>query len=59
LKTLGFLICCAGLLVTVLKLFGMEDWGKVIITSALLSAFFYYIFNNLLDVPLPIGIFFP
>ena len=55
LKLLGFLICCTGLFAIVLRILGMPNWVKILITSFLVSATFYLVFNKFLDVNLPVG----
>jgi hypothetical protein len=55
LKPFGFAFCCFSLLVAVLKLLGMKGWMKIVIASLSVSIIFYFVFNNLLDIPLPLG----
>lgn len=57
-KILGYGICCTLLLVAVLRLLGMQNWGKVALISAGIMGFSYYLFAAVLDVPLPRGVFF-
>jgi putative tricarboxylic transport membrane protein len=52
---LGFVICSAVLVGAALRLFGLSHWGKVVFISAVTSIVFYFLFTNLLEVPLPLG----
>ena len=57
LKPVGFGICSALLMGTILRLLGLRDWKKIILISILSAALSYYLFARLLYVPLPKGIF--
>jgi hypothetical protein len=52
---LGFIFCSALVLVGTFKVFGLRSWAKAIVIGCLAGSGFYYLFSNLLEVPLPLG----
>ena len=53
---LGYTLSTIILMVAVLPLLQMHGWLRIVLISILTSACSYYIFDRLLDVPLPKGI---
>ncbi len=58
LKPLGYWVCGTVLMGASLKLLGMQSWGKIVSISVLTTAISYFLFVSLLQVPIPLGIFF-
>jgi putative tricarboxylic transport membrane protein len=58
LKPLGYWVCGTALMGASLKLLGMQSWGKIVSISILTTAISYFLFVSLLQVPIPLGIFF-
>ncbi len=58
LKPLGYGICSAVLMGSILRLLGLRSWIKIVLISIACSVISYYLFASILDVPLPRGIFF-
>jgi putative tricarboxylic transport membrane protein len=58
LKPLGYWVCGTALMGASLKLLGMQSWGKIVSISVLTTAISYFLFVSLLQVPIPLGIFF-
>lgn len=57
LKPLGYGVCSAALMATILRLLGLRRWGRIIPISLATAAVSYYLFDALLGVPLPQGVF--
>ncbi len=58
LKPLGYWVCGTVLMGASLKLLGMNSWWKIVSISILTTAISYFLFVSLLQVPIPLGIFF-
>jgi putative tricarboxylic transport membrane protein len=58
LKPLGYGICSAALMAAVLRFLGLRSWGRILLISLATAAISFYLFDALLGVPLPRGIFF-
>jgi len=58
LKPLGYGICGAALMAAVLRFLGLQSWGRILLISLVTAAISFYLFDALLGVPLPRGIFF-
>ena len=58
LKPLGYGICSAALMAAVLRFLGLRSWGRILLISLVTAAISFYLFDALLGVPLPRGIFF-
>jgi putative tricarboxylic transport membrane protein len=58
LKPLGYGLCGAALMAAVLRFLGLQSWGRILLISLATAAVSFYLFDALLGVPLPRGIFF-
>jgi len=58
LKPLGYGLCSAALMAAILWLLGLRSWGRILLISLVTAAISFYLFDALLGVPLPRGIFF-
>jgi putative tricarboxylic transport membrane protein len=58
LKTLGYGICGAALMAAVLRFLGLRNWAKILLISFVTAAISFFLFDTLLGVPLPRGVFF-
>jgi putative tricarboxylic transport membrane protein len=58
LKPLGYGICGAALMAAVLRFLGLRSWGRIVFISLATAAASFFLFDTLLGVPLPRGIFF-
>ena len=58
LKPLGYGVCGAALMAAILRLLGLRSWGRILLISLATAAVSFYLFDALLGVPLPRGIFF-
>lgn len=56
LESVGFIICTATLLVCLLRMLKAGSWFKIACICALLVGGAYLLFDQFLDVPLPMGI---
>ncbi len=52
---LGFIIATAAATILVGRLFG-GSWGKVVLGGVIMSVFFFFLFDRVLDVVLPLGL---
>jgi putative tricarboxylic transport membrane protein len=58
LKPLGYGLCSAALMAAILRLLGLRSWGRILLISLATAAISFYLFDALLGVPLPRGVFF-
>ncbi len=58
LKPLGYGICSAALLAAIFRFLGLKSWGRILLISLVTAAISFFLFDTLLGVPLPRGIFF-
>jgi putative tricarboxylic transport membrane protein len=57
LNPMGYGLCSAALMAAILRLLGLRSWGRIILISIVAAAVSYYLFDFLLGVPLPKGVF--
>ena len=58
LKPLGYGLCSAALMATILRLLGLRSWGRILVISLATAGISLFLFDTLLGVPLPRGILF-
>jgi hypothetical protein len=59
LSYIGYLVCTTGLMIALLRAFGLKKWGLIALIAILTGALSYGLFAFILDVPLPRGEVFP
>ena len=58
LRPLGYGLCSAALMAAILRSLGLRSWGRILLISLATAAVSFYLFDALLGVPLPRGVFF-
>jgi len=56
LKPLGYIISTTGMLILIIKIFGLRKWRYIILLSIITTAISYYIFEKLMAIPFPPGL---
>ena len=57
LNPLGYGLCSAALMAAILRLLGLRSWGRIVLISFVTAALSFCLFDFLLGIPLPKGVF--